>query len=112
MEIKKGPGIYIQEVSTGAKPIEAVGTSTAAFVGVAPKDDAHLHEAYAVNNWTQFVKEFVGDGSNSTDLSNAVYGFFQNGGSRCYIVNVGKGGSLRGDGKGKQGIDALKAIDE
>jgi hypothetical protein len=28
--------VYIEEVSSGAKPIEAVGTATAAFVGPAP----------------------------------------------------------------------------
>jgi phage tail sheath protein FI len=106
------PGVYIEEISTGARPIEAVGTSTAAFIGVAPKEDAPLHTPLAVNNWTQFVTQFIGTATASTHLSNAVYGFFQNGGSRCYIVNVGKDGSLKGDGKGKQGIDSLEAIDE
>jgi len=27
------PGVYIEEVDRGSKPIEAVGTSTAAFIG-------------------------------------------------------------------------------
>ena len=27
------PGVYVEEVDSGARPIEAVGTSTAAFVG-------------------------------------------------------------------------------
>ncbi|HEV7642590.1 MAG TPA: phage tail sheath C-terminal domain-containing protein [Pyrinomonadaceae bacterium] len=106
------PGVYIEEVSTGTRPIEAVGTSTAAFIGVAPKEDAPLHQPLAVNNWTQFVTQFIGTATASTYLSNAVYGFFQNGGSRCYVVNVGKDGSLKGDGKGKQGIDSLESVDE
>jgi len=106
------PGVYIEEISTGARPIEAVGTSTAAFIGAAPKEDAPLHTPTAVNNWTQFVTQFIGNATASTNLSSAVYGFFQNGGSRCYVVNVGKDGSLKGDGKGKQGIDSLEAIDE
>ena len=29
--------IYAEEVASGAKPIEAVGTAIAAFVGLAPK---------------------------------------------------------------------------
>ena len=29
------PGVYIEEVSSGAKPIEGVGTAVAAFVGLA-----------------------------------------------------------------------------
>jgi phage tail sheath protein FI len=106
------PGVYIEEVSTGSRPIEAVGTQTGGFLGAAPKEDAPLHTPIAVNNWTQFVTQFIGNATASTDLSNAVYGFFQNGGSRCYIVNVGKDGSLKGDGKGKQGIDSLEAVDE
>jgi phage tail sheath protein FI len=30
------PGVYLQEVASAAKPIEAVGTAVAAFVGLAP----------------------------------------------------------------------------
>ena len=82
------PGIYIEEISTGAKPIEAVGTSTAGFVGRAPNPDAHPGEAVAVNNWSQFVKTY-GDFTQSTHMAHAVYGFFNNGGSRCFVVNVG-----------------------
>ena len=106
------PGIYIEEISTGAKPIESVGTSIAAFAGVAPNPEARLQEAYAVNSWSQFVREYVADGSAGTPLSHAVYGFFQNGGSRCYIVNVGTGGSLIGDGKRRQGIELFEEVDE
>ena len=28
------PGVYVEEVDRGTKPIEAVGTSTAAFIGI------------------------------------------------------------------------------
>ena len=28
--------VYVEEVSSGARPIEAVGTAVAAFVGLAP----------------------------------------------------------------------------
>ena len=106
------PGIYIEEISTGAKPIEAVGTSIAAFVGIAPNAAARLQEAFAVNSWSQFTKEFVAEGNLSTALSHAVFGFFQNSGSRCYVVNVGPDGSLVGDGKRRQGIELLEEIDE
>jgi phage tail sheath protein FI len=30
------PGVYVEEVSSGSRPIEAVGTAVAAFVGLAP----------------------------------------------------------------------------
>jgi Bacteriophage tail sheath protein len=106
------PGIYIEEVSTGSRPIEAVGTSTAAFIGVAPNPDAHLHEPLGINNWSQFIKEYSGPAATGTPLAQAVYGFFQNGGGRCYVVNIGPKKELVGDGKQRKGIETLEEIDE
>ena len=108
----QAPGIYIEEVASGARPIQAVGTSTAGFVGVAPDPKAFLNEARAINNWSQFLKEFTAEGSVSTPLSHAVYGFFLNGGHRCYVVNVGPGGTVSGGGAERTGLDVLEAIDE
>jgi hypothetical protein len=106
------PGVYVEEIAGGARPITPVGTSTAAFVGEAPKADAHVNEAVAINNWSQFLREFLpADGGQSTPLSHAVYGFFYNGGSRCYVVNVGKGKPVSGGGKGRQGLQVLEQID-
>jgi phage tail sheath protein FI len=106
------PGVYIEEVSAGARPVEAVGTSTAGFVGTAPDAAAFHNKAEAVNNWTEFVKKFAPSGRASTHLAQAVFGFFLNGGRRCYVVNVGSEGSIAGDGRGRNGIDLLEEIDE
>jgi phage tail sheath protein FI len=106
------PDVYVEEVSGGTRPIEAVGTSTAGFVGAAPNSRAHQNEAMAINNWAQFLKEFVPEGGKSTPLSHAVFGFFQNGGSRCYVVNVGEGNSIAGGGRKRTGLDILEQIDE
>lgn len=107
------PGVYVEEIAGGPRPITPVGTSTAAFVGEAPKTDAHVNEAFPVNNWSQFMREFLpADGGQSTPLSHAVYGFFLNGGSRCYVVNVGKGKPVTGGGKGRQGLQVLEQVDE
>jgi len=103
------PGVYVEEIDSGPRPIEAVGTSTAAFVGAAPNPGAHPGEAVAINNWSQFLREFCRDGDTSTDLANAVQGFFLNGGSRCYVVNVKKDDPIAGKG---QGLDLLAPIDE
>jgi phage tail sheath protein FI len=35
------PGVYMEEVSAGPKPIEGVGTATAAFVGFTEKGPAN-----------------------------------------------------------------------
>jgi uncharacterized protein len=106
------PGIYVEEVSGGARPIEAVGTRTPGFVGVSPDATKHLNEPVAINNWAQFRREFVSEGSKSTPLSHAVFGFFQNGGSRCYVVNVGEGNPIAGGGRGRTGLEVLEQVDE
>jgi uncharacterized protein len=107
------PGVYIQEVSTGARPIQAVGTSTCGFVGEAPKADARRGEAVAVNSWSHFLREFAPEeGGASTPLSSAVYGFFSNGGRRCYVVNTGRNGTLTGSGQKREGLDLLEPVDE
>jgi uncharacterized protein len=106
------PGVYVEEVAAGPRPIQAVGTSTAAFVGVAPDANARLNEAVAINSWGQFLKEFVPQGAASTPFSHAVFGFFQNGGRRCYCVNVGKDQSIAGGGPDRKGVDVLEEIDE
>ncbi len=109
----RAPGIYVEEVPGGARPIGAVGTSTAAFLGAAPDGAARLNEAVAVNNWSDFLRIFAGqEGLASTPLALSVYGFFANGGGRCYIVNVGPGNSIAGGGRRRSGIDLLDAIDD
>ncbi len=110
MRTDMAPGVYIQEVSSGARPIEAVGTSTAAFIGVAPDPRAHVDEPVAINNPTEFQRSFATTGA-PTHLAYAVQGFFLNGGTRCYVLNLGAGGSLAGGGKLK-GIAALERCDE
>ena len=85
------PGVYVEEVDRGSKPIEAVGTNTVGFLGESMMGPAN--QAVLVTNWSQFVKTF-GDFTQSTHLAHSVYGFFNNGGSRCFIVNVGQPASL------------------
>jgi uncharacterized protein len=106
------PGVYVEEMATGSKPITAVGTSTAAFLGLAPNAPARLNEAVPINNWTEFLRIFSAPDSQNTPLAQAVFGFFLNGGSRCYVVNVGADGALVGDAKGRKGLDVLDAIEE
>ena len=84
------PGVYVEEVDRGSKPIEAVGTNTVGFLGESAKGP--VNEPTLVTNWSQFVKTFGDFAQCSPYLAHAVYGFFNNGGSRCFIVNVGGGG--------------------
>jgi uncharacterized protein len=106
------PGVYIEEKS-GPKTIQPVGTSVAAFVGQAPDASAHPGVAVAVNNWSQFRTEFAeADTVNSTALSHAVNGFFLNGGSRCFIVNVGDADAIAGKDLPRTGLKLLEENDE
>ncbi len=90
------PGVYVQEIPSGTHSIGRVGTSTLGIVGVAPDPQARKDEAVPIDNWTQFVDTYVGSATAGTALSTAVYGFFANGGGRCWVVNVGPGGDLTG----------------
>src|SRR5690349_9621330 len=85
------PGVYVEEVDRGSKPIEAVGTNTVGFLGESMTGP--VNQAVLIVNWSTFVKTF-GDFTQSTHLAHAVYGFFNNGGSRCFVVNVGAPASL------------------
>jgi Bacteriophage tail sheath protein len=80
------PGVYIREVESGSRPIEGVGTAVAAFVGFAPIGETNT--PVQITNWSQYRKAF-GDIADGFHLAHAVYGFFQNGGGRCYVVRVG-----------------------
>ena len=80
------PGVYVEEVDRGTKPLEMVGTSTAAFIGASSVGP--VNEPVLCTNWSQYTKTF-GDFQNSEYLAHAVYGFFNNGGGRCYVLNVG-----------------------
>jgi phage tail sheath protein FI len=104
----------MEEMQIGPRPISAVGTNIAAFVAQAPNVNAHPGEAVAINNWSQFVREFVPlEGGQSTDLSNAVAGFFMNGGRRCYVVNVADTDAIAGIDRPKRtGLKLLEAIED
>jgi uncharacterized protein len=106
------PDVYVIE-QPGPKTITPVGTSVAAFVGQAPSAGAHLGEAIAINNWSQFRTEFApNDDARSTWLSHAVNGFFQNGGSRCFIVNLPDTDAIAGNDRPRSGLKLLEEIDE
>ena len=95
------PGVYVEEVPSQSKPIEGVGTSVAAFVGLAP--GGPVNRPMRISNWTQFARIY-GDPREPENgpfmpgayLAHSVYGFFQNGGGVCWIVRVGAAGGRAG----------------
>ncbi|MBW3577856.1 MAG: phage tail sheath subtilisin-like domain-containing protein [Actinobacteria bacterium] len=105
------PGVYVREVPSGARPIQRVGTSTAGFVGVAPDSNARVNEIVAVEGWPRFVDTFADvDDPQPTALALAVQGFFDNGGRRLHIVNLGsEDAEITGP---RQGLSLFEAVDE
>ncbi|MGW1375000.1 phage tail sheath family protein [Streptomyces sp. NPDC002446] len=99
------PGVYVEEVASGSRPIEGVGTSVAAFVGLAPTGP--LNEPTLVTNWSQYVAAF-GEFTDGYYLAHAVYGFFNNGGTAAYVVRVG--GSGTGESRGAGSPEAPRAL--
>lgn len=80
------PGVYVEEKSSGVRPIEGVGTSTAAFVGVTAKGVPN--KATFLTTWRAFVSKFGDVSRDGPYLPYAVEQFFANGGKRCYIVRA------------------------
>src|SRR6476619_1677620 len=104
MPVYQAPGVYVEEVP-GTQPIAGVGTSTAAFIGevdtAAPFEmplkagsatdrftTAALNTAVLVTNFEQFKNNFGSFQAGNQVLAHAVFGFFLNGGSRCYVIRV------------------------
>lgn len=81
------PGVYMEEVSSGVRPIAAASTSTAAFVGLT--EMGPTDEAKRITNWTEFQKHY-GTFIDGSYMAESVYQFFSNGGSQCYILRITK----------------------
>ena len=78
------PGVYIEEVPGGARPIDIVGTSTAAFVGLAERGPQGRPGSAAGAEFQRLYGDFIADGR----LAHSVLQYFKNGGAQCYIVRV------------------------
>ena len=110
------PGVYVEEVDSGSRPIEGVGTAVAAFIGLAERGPAN--EPVLVTNWAQFTQTF-GDFVDGSYLAHAVYGYFQNGGGSCYVVRIGGNGAaaptakaqLKAGADGKLGAYQVTALE-
>jgi Bacteriophage tail sheath protein len=118
------PGVYVEEISTGARPIQGVGTSTAGFVGAA--SSGALDAAVGpIASFTEFAQQF-GDGSAMeyrgspampAFLWHAARAFFLEGGKRLWVVRVShkrtNGERARPRAQDfERGIALLEAIDE
>lgn len=103
------PGVYVEEIESGSKPIEAGATNIVGFLGVAEKGP--VNQATLVTNWTQYTKIFGGLHEGGW-LGHGVYQFFQNGGTKCYINNLAEPKSKKGESNQKNGDKAAEKADD
>jgi phage tail sheath protein FI len=115
------PGVYVEEVPSAIKPIAGVGTSTAGFVGISEdipttsmpeKPGGGNYQQVAaknpqpINNWEEFKQKFGDLAEGNQYLAHAVYGFFNNGGTRCWVNRVTSVNDI------DDSIDQFQPIDE
>ena len=90
------PGVYVEEIDTGSKPIEGVSTSTAGMIGVTERGPVDV--PILITGMGEFTRWF-GErlrpdlySNGPTDphwlLPHAIEGFFTNGGKRVYVTRV------------------------
>jgi uncharacterized protein len=90
------PGVYVEEIPSGSKPIGAVGTSTAAFLGYTTR--GAVGQPTLIFKWDDYQSLYGGirDTAASAQgdaMGHSVSAFFQNGGTAAYIVRLAEGGA-------------------
>ena len=85
------PGVYVEEVEAGSRPIEGVGNRGRRVRRPRPAR-ARQHAACWSRTGRQFVATF-GDFMEGSYLAHSVYGYFLNGGGAAYVVRIGADGT-------------------
>jgi phage tail sheath protein FI len=90
------PGVYVEEIDRGSRPIEGVQTNIAGFIGFTEtiRSGAEIGKPMLVTTWNQYLEYFGKENSDGfTDfnayLPFAVNGWFLNGGARCWVISIG-----------------------
>lgn len=132
------PGVYVEEIPSGLNVIAGVSTSVAGFIGLVGKTvvmplqpgkfekkanstepdptkpiryaAAPAGEPQLITSWEAFKTNFGDFQNDNSILAHAVYGFFNNGGTRCWVVRLDTA-TLTTAGV-KTALAAFEAIDE
>jgi phage tail sheath protein FI len=100
------PGVYIEELPGGPKPIEGVATSTAAFVGSG--EAGPVQQPVQIRSLAEFERAFEPAGE-TDPMRLAVRLFFANGGTDAVVLRLGGEDSPKALAAG--GLDALDGVD-
>ena len=80
------PGVYVEEIELGPRPIEGVSTSTAGFLGVSMRGP---EEPQLITGFEEFKRLYGGYVDlDVSSLPFAIDGFFKNGGQRCFVGRI------------------------
>ncbi len=95
MPARLHPGVYVEEVPSGARSIEAVGTSTAIFVGETERGPITPTLIKGTGDFERlfggYERHAAGGGSAKVITRYAVDSFFQNGGTTAYVLRAHTG---------------------
>jgi phage tail sheath protein FI len=80
------PGVYVEEVATGPRPIEGVSTSTAGFVGQTERGPVLPRLVTSFSEYQRWYGGLLDPAV--TFLPFAAQGFFDNGGKRLFVARV------------------------
>src|SRR4051794_10359881 len=80
------PGVFIEEIERGPRPIEGVSTSTAAFLGETERGPTRPR---LVTSFAQY-RRYFGDPlpGDPSYVAHAITGFFDNGGQLAYVCRI------------------------
>jgi hypothetical protein len=79
------PGVYVEEIERGPKPIEGVPTSTSAFLGETERGPIRPR---LVTSYTEYNRWFGGVFADGRYMPHVASGFFENGGKRLYVCRI------------------------
>lgn len=82
------PGVYVEEIEIGAKPIEGVSTSTVGFLGETERGPTEPRLITSFSEFQRIYGGYFNQENVNPYLPYAVEGFFANGGARCYISRI------------------------
>jgi len=82
------PGVYIEEIPSGVRPIAGVSTSDTAFIDYFPR--GALNKPVRIGSFAEFSRAFGGLDT-SSEASYAIAQYFLNGGSVAWVVRVAGG---------------------
>ena len=86
MDKYTSPGVYVESISSVVSVDDSLSTGIGGFIGIAERGPKF---PVLISSWQEYIDTFARDMDSpflaNSSLAFAVYGFFQNGGKRCYV---------------------------